>query len=1109
MKKKIIYFLLMSLSGLHATDTNKAPIDSALKEQCTQIMQEMLQNMLSGLQHGHSTPQQEAESNSEREIGDDLEQLVVISTPDESEIARGVAATAPFTISASVFGGANRFFVGPDAATPNQTLSRAVLTPPSSGPGVVNFVPMVSPATLNGAAGTPSPIAHQPVALITLAGENPSIQGKQSPATVLAGDTLGLDLYYLIADDGSLILEHENAILDAAGNPITKQIVQIAGTLGPQPLLFAAVSDATHSVMPTTQAWGDPVGVDRGIAVLQPDQSLDSNPQGLDVVDQAPHNGATKLDLTDGGPVSFGSTASITNKVAMYWDDPLQCLYIGLSGVTRGDVNGQPVTNVSEGVTPVIVGTLDDSAQLTFAPITQMLSQDLFNDSSDPTQVTDILGFYRRAGQSDPFSASALNLGVMHSSTGRDYLIMNGGVDTANPATPAALNTQVYAIPLVPSGSGAATGFAGQTNEDGPFVVVDDVDNMPQSNQLQTTVGQDPKLLSFDMTLPIQHMQVSGDTVYISVARIRDDAHTGEAGIFSSTALFSPNGIIRDWTPWKREMGRAWAVNGFGFDTQTSNFWLATTGSSTPGNANQVLVTQWGLGDAELHTTTVGSTPVMSTLQTQIEATFGDRGGVYGLFNFDSGTNGFAVQNPHAALIHQNQRSPQFSMMVATGNSSVMLVQTGNFSSTSGTFVPTGAYISPASSTTPSSVNVYSYTGQTSPALQQLGTITSAEVSRLPLSDFNPNTGWLFVGGTLGLAVFADVFEGDGWPTASAMGTGGLNQLRDGTGPDDFAVSKSFQFLQLLCTQPDGSLINPFTDVRRIVSDQNKYLYVLTVDTLYRFEMTQNNFKQTANNTFVAAINNCTIVATIQDLASRIPEFNATHDQFFDLMVIERDTANLETVVLLGTSKGLYKNTSILDDNLAGEDFKAIIWRPIRPSDGVDLGPTLQFDFISRNMGNQFSSTENNVNYANGNLRVLALDKKLKSLAYYRFDVNFNTVLETVTVDPFSEPYEDLSNVQTPYFFKLGTFDSALAAEFIGQRDFFVRTRDVFGVESGFANNVPVVPNPSTFLPHNNIYPEIDLRLVLKLPFIATPMVHDTASGSRYVAGEFGVRVNE
>jgi hypothetical protein len=304
--------------------------------------------------------------------------------------------------------------------------------------------------------------------------------------------------------------------------------------------------------------------------------------------------------------------------------------------------------------------------------------------------------------------------------------------------------------------------------------------------------------------------------------------------------------------------------------------------------------------------------------------------------------------------------------------------------------------------------------------------------------------------------------------------------------------------------------------VRKIVSDQNKYLYVLTVDTLYRFQMISENFQQTANNTLVATITaDYTIVATIQDLASRGGSpFNATQDQFFDLMVLERDTVNFETFLLLGTSQGLYKNTSTLGDNLTGEDFETINWRPIRPSNGVNLGPTLQFDFISRNMGNKFSPVGNGVNYANGNLRVLALDTTLQSLACYRFDINFDTEEETVTVVPFTEPYiyapnTNNNNGNTPYFFKLGTFDSALAVEFIGQRDFFVRTRDVFGVESGFANSVPVVPNPSKFLPQNNIYPEIDLKLVLKLPFIATPMVLDTASGSRYVAGEFGVRVNE
>lgn len=1059
----------MMFNGLYATQANQ----NILKEQCSSIMQELLHNMLSSLDVSQTEAIQNIHDQDLHilEEDDDFRQheLATVFSSD-GVLERAVSEAAPFSISTAVFGGANRFFVGPDAA--DHTLSRAALSAPAVGP--VTFTPMVSPSSVNDADQDPSPLKDKAVALLTIAGD------KKNPATVLAGDDHGKDFYLITKDDGSTLLKNLANIRDASNAEITKQIVQIAGTPGEQPFLFAAVSDS-KSEMPTVQAWGDPNGVNRGIAVLN---QVDDT--GLNV------NSTTKLDVTvDARVVGFTDanesemqTALIGNRVAMYWDEHLQSLYIGLSNVRRDDVAH------AGGVTSIVVGKFGDVPSLTFNPITKTLAVILFDQSDEGS--SDILGFYRYTDQQNPFSASTFHLRVMHTSTGKDYLIMNGGVDTRdNQAEPSVLGTQVYAVPLVGQDDEVNKGFAGYDDGNGTIVLVSDDSNMPQSGRPATTVGQNPQLLSFDTTLSINDMQIVGDTVYVSVAGARDVAHTTESGIFSSSAIFDQNGIIRAWTPWKREMGRPWATYNFALDVQSSNFWLATTADGTPANPDpsQVLVTQWGLGDGTYHNN--------ATLETLVNQTFGSLGGVYGLFNFEAGTRGFAEQDANAALINQSQRHQQFSMMVATGQNSVMLVETGML--TDGIFVPTVSYAA--------GTNVFSYTSQTSPALQQLGTITSAELSRLPLSDDNPNRGWLFVGGTLGLAVFADIFEGDGWQTSYANGKGGLKVLQAGNNPNAFPGSivpgvSRFQFMQLMSKNQDGMLINVFKDVRKIISDQNKYLYVLTVDTLYRFEMKQSNFKQTMNHSLTAAIDDCTIVASIQDFATRddiatdVP-FNKTYDQFFDLLVVEY-APEVGTSLLLGTSKGLYVNTvETLPDGVI-PNLTAIKWEAIKPSDNIDLGPTLQFDFVSRNTGNRLSVTDDGIFYANGNLRVLALDQTLKSLAYYRFDCNFDTNL---AVTPFNEPYE------TPYFFKLGTLkSSAISAEFIGQRDFFVRIRDVLGVETGFASRVPILPNPDKFL---SPYDFIDLGLVMSLPFVITPMVHDTASGSRYVAGEFGVRVNE
>jgi len=73
-----------------------------------------------------------------------------------------------------------------------------------------------------------------------------------------------------------------------------------------------------------------------------------------------------------------------------------------------------------------------------------------------------------------------------------------------------------------------------------------------------------------------------------------------------------------------------------------------------------------------------------------IDAAFVDIGGVYGLFNFDAGTQGFKefkVNEPEPASTATEdefakafaKRHHQFSMMVATGQGRIALIQAGQF----------------------------------------------------------------------------------------------------------------------------------------------------------------------------------------------------------------------------------------------------------------------------------------------------------------------------------------------------------------------------------------------------------------------------------------------
>ncbi|MBL0338294.1 MAG: hypothetical protein IPP67_03720 [Rhodospirillaceae bacterium] len=211
------------------------------------------------------------------------------------------------------------------------------------------------------------------------------------------------------------------------------------------------------------------------------------------------------------------------------------------------------------------------------------------------------------------------------------------------------------------------------------------VHNMPVSSQVQTIVGADPQLLSFDTTLTITDMQVHGDSDYVSVAGERDAEHVGEAGIFASKALFNEKGAIRAWTPWQRVMGRPEKVYGFDFDDETSNFWFVTEDSSQ--KINTVRVTEWGKGDNVLHSDTqTMNAPLSSVLDT----VFANAGGLFGLFDFSPDTYGFKERNLQAVAPNQSQRYEQFGMMVATGQGRVALIESGIFANN--VFAPTGPF---------------------------------------------------------------------------------------------------------------------------------------------------------------------------------------------------------------------------------------------------------------------------------------------------------------------------------------------------------------------------------------------------------------------------------
>ncbi len=99
---------------------------------------------------------------------------------------------------------------------------------------------------------------------------------------------------------------------------------------------------------------------------------------------------------------------------------------------------------------------------------------------------------------------------------------------------------------------------------------------------------------------------------------------------------------------------------------------------------------------------------------------------------------------------------------------------------------------------------------------------------------------------------------------------------------------------------------------------------------------------------------------------------------------------------------------------------------------------------------------------------------------------------------------------ETDYFYKIGDIDEDAQLQFSGPID-FIGTAEGFGSSnSDFVSTVPMVPDPSRFLKAGEDDSAIDLaHSVNSVSQFGGVVVTDPASGAKYIAGEFGVLVNE
>lgn len=999
-------------------------------------------------------------------------------------MTRSISKDAANVMGVTAFASHNNFFLGADptkaVADVNSALARVQLNRVA---GVWEVAPVgitPTPVNLNSTPGEVNPFNGAQIDTLALFDKTQPVATRH--ITTADGNT-SKNMVGLVTNvtDGSVILTNATDLInDAAGNDIAP-----ATAAAQIDALAASGTDIFAAVSPTTTPFGS---ANSGIVRLQKAAGTGE----LKTVDFDGNQGAAKaykIDLdafksdapypADNTKVQFASSAdpaanmksaTLGAAVDLHWDDTLGRLYVGLTGAT-----GVASTDAAGAIETLLVGRIDAGTK-------QFLVQPAVNLKLANTVplfeadgINNIIGF--KNADTALNKASTIKARTMHTSTGKDYVIVNGGVEAvANIDT---VKTKVYALPVMPNNgvvADEAVGMLAQKDLDvgKAFQLPTAGGQLPLATDVATKVGSDSALISQNTSQALSDMQVVGDTVYVSVAGTRDKDHNEDAGIFASTAIFDSTGTVRAWTPWQRVMGATDKVAGFGFDETAQDFWYLN------GDGNQeVTVTRWNSGDKA-----AGSVHDGAPLSSALNPTFVTNGdGVLNISDFDGNTSGFLT--PVVGY-------DQLDMMIATGNGQVALIESGTSNDGAPLLVPTQKFIAKKASEgfTDADTTVFVYDGTKAAVdtdLKNLGPITSAELSRA-----GANKGWVFVGGQNGVAVLSRANaavtgdKGKGYTNLAVL-------LGNPVNASDFPSGADWKWVQL--KDAAGATAIGANGVRKLVSD-GTYLYVLTRDSLQRIEMKAAEFVDgKVPNKNIATLTTLASATT----AGKKPtnRFDENADEFFDVMVLDNTLPGAKKV-LLATSEGLIVNTA---DFTAGgaADQK---WQRVKEANGKaafnSAGPVLRLDFVNAKRGGQFDVT----NQADGNVYATALDKKHKKLVVYRFDVAKSVVTAI----------DQTNSKKSVSFYSVGKLSEAVQQnlQFSGPLDFVGQSATYGSDDSSFVDAVPVEPESGVVAAAFAAKQQINLKVPItnSLP-IDGVQVRDSASGALYIAGEFGVLVNE
>lgn len=513
-------------------------------------------------------------------------------------------------------------------------------------------------------------------------------------------------------------------------------------------------------------------------------------------------NLAAKLNINADALIGIEQNALLQNCVDMSWDSILSRLYVVLKV-------GRSNSALQGGAISTLVGKVD-AKKLILAPVVPLNANSFAQNSDDH-----IIGFFHTGDGTEIFS-SIYKIRTLHSSTGFSYIIVNGGVTQGD------AKNKIYALPVVKPKTTVKKGDNGDVTE---VTNINDVGKISAKNDFSRPAQMASELITAQDVcaivgagpLPttqdhdISDIFVASDAVFVSLSGTRDIAH--ETGIFYSQALFNAQGKIMSWTPWQRVMGSVDESFASGVMTQDGKFLYIT------GNSDIAKCTEWGEGNGDGLLGGPQANPSLGLIKT-LDAEFNcENGGVAQLFFFDEFTPTFKSAEMQGNL----------SLMIATGLGRIALFQTGahdgqNFTPTIGNVKASFARGLNGFMPNASGKNlVFIENG----VLDEICAISCAEISR-------GVAGWIFVGGSGGIAVLSDV-SGNGWNAAL-----GLGAEFDGLG-DSFSFKK----------------VGNFKNVLSLACD-NQFLYVLERNAISKITLDSSNFSGSAVTEMLVSPNTVT-----------------------------------------------------------------------------------------------------------------------------------------------------------------------------------------------------------------------------------------------------------